>query len=138
MRPTYETSRDKERERAVAELISRSWVCDVAEAARYSPYDLELYRGRALKALVEIKTRSTTFGTYNDYFISEKKVLRCLAKAKRLGVPFFLCVEFADGVYYISGLDIGCSVAVKGRYDRADLYDLENVLSVPWEVFRVL
>jgi hypothetical protein len=138
MRPVYENKEDSKREADVAKILEKSWKCDLIKMPPKSPFDYAAKRGKLIEAIVEIKTRTNTFQKYPTYMISAEKVCACMQRSIYLRVPFYLVVQFTDGVYYWSSNQEGFTLDVGGRTDRGDTLDLEMVCHIPIDHFKRL
>jgi hypothetical protein len=138
MRPVYENKEDSKREADVAKILEKSWKCDLIKMPPKSPFDYAAKRGKLIEAIVEIKTRTNTFQKYPTYMISAEKVCACMQRSIYLRVPFYLVVQFTDGVYYWSSNQEGFTLDVGGRTERGDTLDLEMVCHIPIDHFKRL
>jgi hypothetical protein len=135
----YETAADLSREDSVADIVATRWGCRHVKLGGLSPLDRLLFRGDTPKGYIEIKCRTNAHDYYPDYMIDAGKMDACMAIAKDEGVPFFLIVQFTDGVYWIK-VEKGSfsNRKIGGRTDRGDPNDIEECCYVPMSLWRRL
>lgn len=127
-RPIYETSRDRDAERQIAETIAQKYNAKAIKAKRLYGLDWFFERDGYVVGMVEIKVRNYTRNHFETYMISADKVARIRMLSSVTGVPAFLFVSWRDGIGYINLSDEPDYNAIGGRRDRGDDQDVEVVL----------
>ena len=138
VRPSYETSEDREREQAIVLAVCAAWRCEAQAAPRFYQHDYFLTRGEDMVAVVEVKARTNPHDQYRTYMLSAHKYLHGVAWEGSLQVPFLLVVGFTDGVWFCRPRKCRTFVRFGGRRDRGDAQDMEAVVHVPMEEFKRL
>ena len=136
MRPSYETTADREREADIAATLADAWRCQLIPMPPKTPFDYAAARGGKVQALVEIKTRTNHANKYPTYMISAEKINECLTRSINWRVPFYLVVSFQDQIMFWSGKSMGFSLEIGGRQDRGDSQDIELVYQIPMTEFK--
>lgn len=127
-RPIYETSRDMDAEREIAETIAQKYNATAIKARRLYGLDWFFERDGYVVGMVEIKVRNYYRNDFTTYMISADKVARIRLLAGVTGVPAFLFVSWKDGIGYINLCDEPDYNAIGGRRDRGDDQDVEVML----------
>ena len=127
-RPIYETSRDRDAERQIAETIAEKYNAKAIKAKRLYGLDWFFERDGYVVGMVEIKVRNYTRNHFETYMISADKVARIRLLSSVTGVPAFLFVSWRDGIGYINLSDEPDYNAIGGRRDRGDDQDVEVML----------
>lgn len=127
-RPIYETSRDMDAEREIAETIAQKYNATAIKATRLYGLDWFFERDGYVVGMVEIKVRNYYRNDFTTYMISADKVARIRLLAGVTGVPAFLFVSWKDGIGYINLCDEPDYNAIGGRRDRGDDQDVEVML----------
>lgn len=127
-RPIYETSRDMDAEREIAETIAQKYNATAIKAMRLYGLDWFFERDGYVVGMVEIKVRNYYRNDFTTYMISADKVARIRLLAGVTGVPAFLFVSWKDGIGYINLCDEPDYNAIGGRRDRGDDQDVEVML----------
>jgi hypothetical protein len=127
-RPIYETSRDMDAEREIAETIAQKYNATAIKAKRLYGLDWFFERDGYVVGMVEIKVRNYYRNDFTTYMISADKVARIRLLAGVTGVPAFLFVSWKDGIGYINLCDEPDYNAIGGRRDRGDDQDVEVML----------
>lgn len=84
--------------------------------------------------IIEIKYRNIFWGQFPTIHISEKKVIRCLEEAKRLGVGFHFAVLCESGLFMTrlnSAVLLNLPRKQGGRWDRGLSSDVETLIDIP-------
>ena len=143
MRPTYETRENRKAEQAVVRKVVRTWWPDGdVNAIRLpvkSSLDVGFARGKDLIGFGEVKVRSHDHGQYPTLLLSMEKWNVAVGIAKNIRVPVCLLVQFSDilmwaPMEYNSDITVGMG----GREDRADPEDVEPVVFIPMDLFKVV
>jgi len=132
---------DREKQLTVALRIAVKWGCDHNEFPTHSRADFLFSRGGMAIFIAEVKCRSKDMNTYPDYMISEHKILDGIMLSKMLHIPFLIIVSWKDKLAYFEMTEswYGNADVVKGgRTDRGDKKDIEPVVLIPIEEFKVI
>ncbi len=136
MRPTYESAKDRERERVAASLLEQQWriVARKQEGFASIDYRLELPGGEVV-ALAEVKYRPVP---YPSIFLSLKKA-PAIRQAERNNLDVWYCILRDDGLF-AARLDpqLRYPRQMGGRRDRGDPADIEELALVPWSDFTAV
>lgn len=138
MRPTYETTHDLTREQAVAEKLTQAWGCEVVKTPPKTPYDYCALRDGLVSAIVEIKVRNNKSNKYPTFMLSLDKVSNCSLHSGTIGCPLIIVVQYTDKLKYWMFNKDDYSVGIGGRTDRGDSQDVEPVIYVPINKFKVI
>jgi hypothetical protein len=139
VRPTYETARDVDNERAVAEVIERRLRLTARKLPRHYELDYVLTDGDEVRGFAEIKCRTNALEQYPTYIISGHKWEYGLRWEALAHAPFVIVVRFTDGIYYCRPRYVqGHRVMLGGRRDRGDEQDIEPVVHIPVGEFTLL
>lgn len=144
MCPAYESAKDRENERQIAEAFAMwSKTTAVKMGGDYAPLDHAFIRQlsdiRLVVALGECKERSHRFNVFDTWKVSAKKIeiLRHIKEVLKL--PVYCVVRFGCGT--IAWLD-PCRAYVPdenwGRDDRGDANDKERAACFKWNQFKVI
>ena len=136
MRPLYETEEDLDRERgAILTLCGRTdahpFKLPISAHADYI-----MMRGSEAKAVVEVKCRKNKRLAYETYMLSKHKYDGLLSWAN-YGLTPILLVSWEDAIGYVR-LPCPHDIAVGGRRDRGDAQDIESVVHIPTNIFKVI
>lgn len=136
-RPLYETSRDSDNERKVAEQIGSCTGSVMKKNPKAYPIDWCAYKSSKLTAWIEIKCRSNAKDKYPTLLLSYHKIVDGINLSATSGASFMLFVRFTDGVFYWRCPKDVTSYRVDngGRTDRNDSQDMEPVIHIPMEEF---
>jgi hypothetical protein len=139
MRPIYETESDLEKEREIGKSLSRAWKASLHKLPRAYNVDWMLVNedGQA-KAFVELKSRSNRSTQYPTLMLSLHKWMHGKAMAKEIGGVFLIVVKWTDGLYYHRQGDCEVTYGVGGRTDRGDAQDVEPVVHIPVDAFKMV
>ena len=99
-RKFYETKEHLSNERAVADILEKSWKCLLKKVSYKLSIDFAVCRDNIIKGWVEIKTRSITHNHSDLYMISMHKINFARQLSRETGLPFFLVVQFNDWLCY--------------------------------------
>ena len=132
----YETQKDLDNE-----LIAVNRFCDFTESKPYklpmvSEADYILVRGNDVKAIVEVKCRTTPMFKYDDYLISNKKYTSLEAWAAK-GLTPILLIQWSDNLGFVK-LPVDHNKGVGGRYDRGPTVGVEPVALIPISSFTII
>lgn len=138
MRPTYENAGDVRGQHDVALALCAAWGVSARPCPKFYELDYMLVRGEAVRALVEIKRRTNAHDAYPTYMVSAHKWVRGIQWDEVLSVPYFLVVEFTDGIWYCRAKGVRGELRYGGRVDRGDAQDMEPVVHVPMSAFKMV
>jgi hypothetical protein len=141
MRPTYETAADRQNEKRVAQKAAATWgECWAVKLPKQYRADFAFVDSKeAVLAWCEVKCRTNPHDRYPTYMLSLAKWMEAERMAESSGLPFYLLVEFTDGVYYLRVKKIdGLTVKMGGRTDRGDAQDVEPTIHIPIKHFKPL
>lgn len=136
MRKKYEKPSDLKKEKAVAEKYGEYFDLEMNKLGELFCADYQGWADFKEVCIVEIKCRENAHDKYDDYMISEQKVLKCQEYSGKHRVGFYLVVRFTDGVYQrrIKPEDM-FKTRIGGRNDRNDEQDMETVCLIPMNTF---
>lgn len=139
-RRLYQSERDLAAESEVAETLQRALRCTLHRFPSLHAIDWFAERDGVLTALVELKTRTHVATHYPTLLLAAHKWLAMRDAAAGLHVPAMLVVRFGDGAIRYGDLnEISVETArVAGRYDRADVTDVELCVFIPVAELREL
>lgn len=143
-RPRYCKPENRENERRVIGIFvdflratgpTLKW--GYAQTAKDCDVDGVIYRNSQPVAVVEVKGRKGDCRRYTEWHVSNDKVERAKAHAKKLGLPFILLFSWDQSVFFIDSSKIPADavVAEGGRWDREDPFDVEDMLYIPARLF---
>jgi hypothetical protein len=138
MRPRYETTGDKARQRRTIGVFCEAFKCEAVPTPDLTGWDYEIHRDGKTVGLVEVKCRLCNHATYPTYMIGLRKMTDLRAEASRRAIPSILLVAWQDRIGFVhtdTAIDTGF-VAHGGRNDRDDPMDTEAVLHIPIDKFR--
>ena len=147
-RPKYESEKHRENERRIITEICNFYPYNFREMPLFHTYDFDLTVPNPLiqgdfsrVAITEVKWRSgLSAGKYPEYWISQKKILFCLSYSEYYEKPFYLVVEFTEGIYITAAIKWSDFRSWKirrgGRTDRDDPKDLEDMVLIPLGKFK--
>lgn len=138
MRPMYESQGDLSTEREIISTVAEKWKVSPLKLPIAYSFDFSMYRGDALKAVVEVKRRKHRFGHFPDVILSLAKFNTALSFIN-MGIPAIFVVEFDDGIrFHRFDPDFPYNFSMGGRSDRGDWQDVEPVVLIPTETFKTL
>jgi|TARA_Y100000296_G_scaffold59472_1_gene68662 hypothetical protein len=132
-RPMYERENDLDKEREVAEHLSKLWGYDFIKLPIRYNLDYMLFdSGGTAKAVAEIKCRGKK---YDTLILSLEKWNKGINYFKANGLEFILLVRWPDGLYYFKYCGNFFNIKWGGRKDRNDCQDMEPVVHIPSKEF---
>ncbi len=141
-RPIYEQLEDRERQARVAAELCEAWdLIDIFPLPPLAVCDFLMLRPDSSLALAELKCRSTRSLHYPTLHLSKHKLDRIVIVSCALKMPFFLIVQWVDGIFWqeITPTDLPMlKTAIGGRDDRGDAADREQVYEIPATSFQPL
>ena len=137
MRPTYETTADRQKEQSFAKRLEQRGYT-MHQCKKYYDCDFFAIRG-CYKALVEYRNRKVRRNTYPDIMLSAAKFAHLRNAANQLGVRFLFFIEFVDGLCAIDLTEYtGFRVDIGGSNRRNDPQDIEPCVYIPTNHLQIL
>tara|TARA_Y100001938_G_C7894610_1_gene331499 strand:+ start:99 stop:530 length:432 start_codon:yes stop_codon:yes gene_type:complete len=99
-RPMYENKKHLQNERRIADELEFDWKCVLKKVSYKLSVDFAMCVNNEIKGWVEIKKRTINYNHSHLYMISMHKIKSARELSKETKLPFFLVVEFKDGIYY--------------------------------------
>lgn len=138
MRQIYENSATLSVENTFAHSLELLWACELKKLSYKYQLDYCCMRNREVVSWLELKCRSNHFLKYPTYMVSLDKWMKGIQLSEASGVPAFLAVRFTDADAYVRiGRGVG-TVGYGGRTDRGDSQDVEPVVLVPMDKFKII
>ncbi len=135
VRPIYEKTEDRNRERAIFQLLAKKLNCVCITTPKLSRIDrLICTKKGKLKAIVELKIRTNKHDAYPTYMLSAAKYKKMLSLADALKVHALLLVRYTDKTRMVK-LEKEYQLNIGGRTDRGDAQDIEECIYIPIEDF---
>lgn len=136
-RPFYETSEQRAREDAVALFVAGLRNCAEFAFPPGSSVDRVLIgTDGAVRALLEIKTRTTKSTAYPTYSVSLERATYLSHVAARLRVPAIIAIDWTDCLGLLNPVTTPADrVEMGGRTDRQDEKDIEPMLH--WRIENI-
>ena len=135
--PRRENAESMEAERRIIDAFAGRWG-HVAHKLpmRYSIDFLIAKQGKAV-AWVEVKQRHNPRKQYGTYNVSLYKYMRLVDLSQQTGLRSLILVEWEDGTGWVA---VPCehTIVWSGRTDRGDKGDVEPMVSIPVDSFRMV
>ena len=132
----YESRADLEKERHVADVIAPRWKCSAKKLPTAYFIDWVLMRGAKTAAFVEVKCRNNPKDQFPTFMLSLAKWMHGRQLSVIADVPFFVVVQWTDGIYWVNAADVQVEVGFGGRADSGDEQDMEPVVFIPVNCFK--
>lgn len=136
MRGYYQTEEDLRREREVADVVCARYGLEPVKLPDYTRLDFMLHRDGIAEAVLEIKCRNISSAKYDTYMLSKGKY-DAMLDWLRMGFKVVLAVRWTDTIGIVR-LPVDHTEDIGGRTDRNDALDIERVVHIPIERFRML
>jgi len=135
-----QTASQRRTEDLIAGRLARCWKCDVRRLAEYDRVDYYLVRDETVMAVCELKVRDVKHDAYPTVYLSARKYASLTLLGSAFGVRPLFIVAFADGwLGYVNVLDVPRQkLLMRGRHDRNKDNDVEPMLQVPLESFKLI
>jgi hypothetical protein len=138
VRPIYERSEDRRAQGAVIHRFCEAYPCFPVEMPMLCGWDYELHKGGKVVALVEVKCRLCGWRKYPTYMISKRKVQHLVGDAACRDIAPILLVGWVNRLGWVRLDRCTMTESIGGREDRADPMDIEPVLHIPIESFKMV
>ena len=136
-RKFYETKEHLSNERAVADILEKSWKCLLKKVSYKLYIDFALCSNNIIKGWVEIKSRTISHNHLSEYMISMHKINCARQLSRETNFPFFLVVKFTDGIYYYRDNGEKHDLRWGGRFaTQRDEQDLEPCYYIKMSLFK--
>lgn len=135
-RPYYQTEDDLRREREVASVIERAYGLKAIKLPDHARADFLLHRDGTAKSVIEVKCRNVSSAKYDTYMISKGKYDALLGWAA-MGLKAAIVVRWTDTIGIVR-VPVEHSEDVGGRTDRGDARDIETVVHIPIDCFKLI
>ena len=136
IRPLYETDADRKREEKTLERIMMHTNAQAIKLSIRDHLDYAMINNGQVVALIEIKNRRISRGTYATVMIEYKKAEHARHMSYEAGVPCYLFVQWTDALGFIDFAE-KFEMGVNGRRDR-HAEDFGLVAYYPTERFKVI
>ena len=138
-RKTYETEAHRIAEQKVADELDFAWQCKCRKLAYKHIVDFAICRGDDIKGWIEVKTRKISSTYLPQYMISMHKMNYAFNLSRETNLPFFLVVQFTDGLYYYKYNGEHHDLRWGGRFKtQRDDQDLEPCYYIDMKLFTKL
>ena len=97
----FQNEQDRRNEREVADAIEKAWQCSIHSFGQLAPIDWYAVRDGRMVGILEMKSRSHIYGTYETTLINIRKWFALTFAAVGLGVPGIFVVRFTDQIRWI-------------------------------------
>jgi hypothetical protein len=134
-RPIYENSNDLSNELRISQYLENCWKAKFVKMPISYHIDWAIVRDNEIKAFAEYKRRHNLKDRYETLMLSLNKWRNGRSLGADLGVPFFIIVEWDDGLYYYNTNIETPIYGFGGRLDREDLQDQEPVVFINTKLF---
>jgi hypothetical protein len=136
MRKRYETDEDRQNERDVATAIEQHYQLTAIKLPDHSRADFIMHRDGVAQSVIEIKCRNVSSAKYETLMLSKSKYYALLDWAER-GFKAALVVRWTDAIG-ICPVPVEHSLGTGGRTDRGDALDIESVVHIPIDRFKLI
>lgn len=138
-RPQYETASSLQVEReSLAKFLLDSPYKAVKLPKRYYLDWVVMARDRSVNAWIECKRRYNMRSKYPTFMMSMKKWQEGSDLSRLGGKPFYVVVEWDDGLFYVRQDEVldAVTYGIGGRTDRNDPEDIEPCVYIPVHLFQ--
>ena len=136
MRRRYQTDEDLQNERDVADALERHYSLTAIKLPDNSRADFLMHRDGTATSVVEVKCRNVSSAKYETLMLSKGKYYGLLDWVDR-GFKAALAVRWTDGIG-ICPIPVEHTLGTGGRRDRGDALDIESVVHIPIDQFRMI
>lgn len=141
-RPYYETSKDLDREKQIAQVLNDAWNCTLVKMSVKYHLDYAITRNEEVVGYCELKSPNyalADFKRFGGFFISLDKFMAARRLYEATKSPCMIVINATDGVWYATFHDaILTSIKIKGRKDRNDWQDMEPCVVLNTDQFKLL
>jgi hypothetical protein len=141
-RAYYETSKDLDKEKQIAQILNDSWNCTLSKIPVKYHLDYVIERDEKIVGFCELKSPNYSladFKRFGGFFISLDKFMSAKKLNETTGLPCIIVINALDGIWYATFHDAEItSFKVKGRKDRGDWQDIEPCAVLNTEQFKLL
>lgn len=140
-RPRYETKKDLERERYIADTLRAAWSVEMCKLPDHQHIDFALVDASGkITCLVEVKWRSFEWGQYPDVMLSASKVLKAREFFEVFAVPaLFVVCDRNNDIRYCRIESRTDTLWWGGRTAKPrDSQDAEAIIRIPVGEFKRL
>lgn len=135
-RKYYQTTEDLRREREVADAVCERYGLQPVKLPDYTRADFMLHRDGIAEAILEVKCRNVSSAKYETYMLGKGKYDALLGWAD-MGFKAVLAVRWTDTIGIVR-LPVEHTEDTGGRTDRGDALDIERVVHIPIDCFKLL
>lgn len=138
--PRFETAQDRSREGAVAQAFADRYKLRQYQTHHCASTDRIFFDGNRVRAVAEIKVRTTPRSKYPTLLVSLDKIVRLQMAAELLEVSPLLIVSWSDEIGWINLRGVTAhSISMGGRRDRPDAaHDIEYLAHYDVAHFKTL
>ena len=136
-RPRYETEEDLSREGEFSRIASEKFRCTFQKMPVRYGLDYAAIRDGKIVGFAEMKIRTNSAYAYPTYMISLTKMMAARDLWQVTGLRSFLMVMWSDAWGYTRLSGVFDDLTFNGRSDRADWQDMEPVMLINMERFRI-
>lgn len=133
--PIYADAKTKHVEDRIAEAFAAQYGFKWVRYATSLDTPDHVFRYQDVAIYAETKRRYNRFGHYEDYFIDKQKVLRLTEQFEPKCC--ILLIGFDDVFAHLYLNKAWCKESTGGRTDRADRYDIDQLVHYRWDDFKV-
>lgn len=136
MRPTYETPKDRENQRAIFRAVmDRHAMLAIVERRDFDPIDGDVFRIDRQIGFMEVKRRFKALRQFPTLTISCAKIDAGFFEARERGLPLWLAIQWNDALGIAHIRHLGFREQYLGRTDRNDPHDKEWQYHIPIDLF---
>ena len=138
MRPKYESQNDLANERDAALFFAQKYGCDIAKLPVQYRLDFSVVdQSGDVVAFVEVKRRFNAMRKYCTCILSLSKLMAAIDIKNATKKNCYFLVHWDDAIGFVE-LDDRYKIKIGGRMDRGDWQDVEPVIHIPVDDFKVL
>jgi hypothetical protein len=135
VRPMYETQFDLDNEGNAKSRIEAAFKCVLHKLPISYYADWVATRNNEIVAVLEYKKRTCEKDKFPTTFIFVDKWMNGQRLSDTMSVPFFLLIEWTDGLYWHQVGKTPVTFKVSGRTDRGDPQDIQPSVHIPVTAF---
>ena len=134
-RPRYESEKDRETEREVANYLLKYHDLRCHKLPVSYRVDWAVFNKSGLFGFIELKSRSFEKNRFSTLIISLGKYATGANLARLTGCAFWVAAKWTDALGFYRVDDVVAHVEMGGRKDRGDSDDIEPVVHFPVDEF---